>query len=92
MDVESKEVVIVSSGETSECRIASESSLYESLHRAMCYCKQPWEHCESDGVTEAIQTAGDDDNWTMGEDGRFSLSFDFEDGRIFVYYVTDRER
>jgi hypothetical protein len=91
MDVENREVVIVATGESNECLVASEETLHESLHRAMCYCKQPWDKCETDGVTEAIRIADDDDNWLIGEDGRFSLSFDFEDGKIFVYYVTERE-
>lgn len=88
---ETKELVIVADGETHECRIVAEPNLYAALHHALCYCKQPWDQCESDGVTEALRVADDDDNWTMGDDGRFSLSFDFEDGRIFVYYVTERE-
>lgn len=90
MDTETREVVIVATGESHDCVIVSEASLYDALHRVMCFCKEPWERCEVDGVSEAIRTAEDDDNWIINGDGRFSLSFDFEDGHIFVYYVTER--
>ena len=85
-------VVIAAECDGAAARIAHPGKLRDVLHYVTCLCRRPWRECQTDGIAELIERVDDPDNWMTSQSEPFSISWDQEDGHVYVYRLDRRRR
>lgn len=85
--LEETRFVLIAEGDGAEIRIANAGDIHDELHRLMCYCRQPWRECCTEGIKAEIVQIYNPDNWASYNGRPFSIKWNHEDGKVLVYRI-----